>query len=73
MRGRPAECRFNSVPYRAQWLEIVGLTFFLFNICLFITNSILLAMRFRLRPGSFRHSFTDQVESLFIPASVSHS
>lgn len=45
--------------------------FFFFNICLFITNTCLLVARFRLRPGSFRNSFIDQVESLFIPAFVS--
>lgn len=28
-------------------------------------------MRFHLRPGSLRHSFTDQFESLFVPAFVS--
>lgn len=45
--------------------------FFFFNICLFITNTCLLVARFRLRPGSFRNSFIDQVESLFVPAFVS--
>lgn len=59
------------VPFRSQWLYIVGVIFFVFNICLFIMNTALLLARFRLRPGSFRHSFTDKFESLFIPASVS--
>jgi hypothetical protein len=31
----------------------------------------MLSARFYLRPGSFTQSFTDQVESLFIPAFVS--
>lgn len=61
------------VPFRARWLDDVGLIFFFFNISLFVTNTFLLVARFRLRPGSFRHSFVDQVESLFIPAFVSFS
>jgi hypothetical protein len=48
----------------------VGKFFFLLNIALFLTNCILISTRFCLRPGSFMHSFTDQVESLFIPAFV---
>ncbi|KUI67603.1 Malic acid transport protein [Cytospora mali] len=58
-----------SIPFQAQWLYIVGVIFCIFNMCLFVTNSVLLLMRFYLRPGSFRHSFTDQFEALFIPAS----
>ncbi|KAM0553853.1 hypothetical protein ACHAPJ_007199 [Fusarium lateritium] len=46
------------------------LFFFFLNLVLFLTNCILICMRFHLRPGSFVHSFTDQMESLFIPASV---
>lgn len=38
---------------------------------LFVMNCILLSCRFYLRPGAFTSSFTDQVESLFIPAFVS--
>ncbi|CAN8103618.1 unnamed protein product [Discula destructiva] len=59
-----------SIPFQARWLTIIGLFFFFFNIILFITNVVLLAAKFRLRPGSLRHSFTDQFESLFIPASI---
>lgn len=59
-----------TVPFRSQWLYIIGAIFFLFNICLFLINTALLLMRFHLRPGSFRHSFTDKFESLFIPASL---
>ncbi|KAI0133302.1 voltage-dependent anion channel-domain-containing protein [Hypoxylon sp. NC0597] len=57
-------------PYRADWLWYIGLIFFLFNICLFVTNCILITMRFIMVPGSFMHSFLDQMESLFIPAVV---
>ncbi|ROV97704.1 hypothetical protein VMCG_07365 [Cytospora schulzeri] len=59
-----------SIPFQAQWLYVIGVIFFIFNMCLFATISILLLMRFRLRPGSFIHSFTDQFEALFIPASL---
>lgn len=59
------------VPFQAQWLYIIGVIFFIFNMCLFTTISVLLFMKFRLRPGSFIQSFTDQFEALFIPASVS--
>ncbi|KAI1135867.1 voltage-dependent anion channel-domain-containing protein [Hypoxylon sp. FL0543] len=57
-------------PYRADWLWYIGLVFFLFNICLFIMNCVLITMRFVMVPGSFMHSFLDQMESLFIPAVV---
>lgn len=62
-----------TVPFQAQWLNVIGLIFFILNVLLFVTNVVLITARFCLRPGSFRQSFTDQVESLFIPASVSWS
>lgn len=61
-----------TVPYDAPWLMGVGTFFFLLNITLFLTNCVLICTRFFMRPGSFVHSFTDQVESLFIPAFVSN-
>ncbi|KAI1402001.1 voltage-dependent anion channel-domain-containing protein [Hypoxylon fuscum] len=57
-------------PYRADWLWCIGLIFFLFNLCLFVMNCVLITMRFVMVPGSFVHSFLDQTESLFIPAVV---
>ncbi|KAI0180692.1 voltage-dependent anion channel-domain-containing protein [Hypoxylon sp. FL1284] len=57
-------------PYRAEWLWYIGLVFFLFNLCLFIMNCVLITMRFIMVPGSFMSSFLDQMESLFIPAVV---
>ncbi|KAI8634337.1 voltage-dependent anion channel-domain-containing protein [Xylariaceae sp. FL1651] len=57
-----------SATYRADWLWYIGLIFFLLNIVLFILNCILITMRFRMVPGSFMHSFLDQIESLFIPS-----
>ncbi|KAI5925461.1 voltage-dependent anion channel [Camillea tinctor] len=59
-----------SQPYQSDWLWYIGLVFFLFNICLFVLNCVLIAMRFSMVPGSFMHSFLDQVESLFIPSVV---
>jgi tellurite resistance protein TehA-like permease len=60
-----------QVPYESDWLYYIGLVFFFFNLCLFVTNCILITVRFRLVPGSFVQSFLDQTESLFIPAVVS--
>ncbi|KAK3946091.1 malic acid transport protein [Diplogelasinospora grovesii] len=57
-----------SVPYKSEWLNIIGIIFFIFNICLFVMNCILISLRFYWRPGSFMYAFTDQLESLFIPA-----
>ncbi|KAK3315028.1 voltage-dependent anion channel-domain-containing protein [Apodospora peruviana] len=59
-----------SIPYRSGWLNGVGLAFFFLNIFLFFMNCVLITLRFRWRPGSLLHSFTDQFESLFIPAFV---
>ncbi|KAF7546184.1 hypothetical protein G7046_g9377 [Stylonectria norvegica] len=50
------------------WITGIGVFFCLLNIVLFLANCVFLLIRFRLRPGSFTNSFTDQVESLFIPA-----
>ncbi|RFU81751.1 hypothetical protein TARUN_453 [Trichoderma arundinaceum] len=57
-----------QVVYKAEWVNGFGIFFCLLNIVLFLTNSVFLSMRFYLRPGSLTKSFTDQVESLFIPA-----
>ncbi|KAI5466938.1 voltage-dependent anion channel [Mariannaea sp. PMI_226] len=58
----------HNIHWHASWIRGIGLFFFLLNITLFIINCILLVIRFRLNPGSFIRSFTDQVESLFIPS-----
>ena len=60
-----------QVPFEARWLTGIGLFFMMLNLCLFLLNCTMISIRFRLCPGSFTHSFTDQVESLFIPAFVS--
>ncbi|KAM0250910.1 hypothetical protein ACHAQJ_008445 [Trichoderma viride] len=57
-----------QVIYQAEWVTGFGIFFCLLNIVLFLTNCVLLSMRFYMRPGSLTKSFTDQVESLFIPA-----
>lgn len=71
----PHTRRFQSnsvtVPYESDWLRIIGTIVFLFNIALFLMNCILLTLRFRWNPGSFRASFISQSEVLFIPACVS--
>ncbi|GAW20805.1 hypothetical protein ANO14919_103160 [Xylariales sp. No.14919] len=59
-----------SQAYDARWLEYIGVVFFLLNLVLFTLNCIMITMRFILVPGSFMHSFLDEVESLFIPAVV---
>ncbi|KAK2018940.1 C4-dicarboxylate transporter/malic acid transporter [Colletotrichum eremochloae] len=59
-----------SLPYQAAWLNGVATAFFLLNLILFIMNCVLAGLRFTFRPGSLKHSFADQTESLFIPSSV---
>jgi hypothetical protein len=61
-----------AVPYKSQWLTGIGLAFFFLNLCLFTMNCVLISLRFYWRPGSLVDSFTDQFESLFISAIVSH-
>lgn len=59
-----------AVPYRSDWLRIIGVVFFLFNVGLFLVNCLLITLRFRLNPGSFTSAFKSPSESLFVPASV---
>jgi tellurite resistance protein TehA-like permease len=60
-----------EVPYRSNWLDVIGIVFFLINLTLFLINCVCISIRFRIRPETFIESFTDQVESLFIPSFVS--
>ncbi|CZR59436.1 related to C4-dicarboxylate transport protein mae1 [Phialocephala subalpina] len=60
----------HSIPYRSDWLRILGVIVFLFNIVLFLVNCLFITLRFRWNPGSFRGSFTSPSESLFVPACV---
>ncbi|KAK7417128.1 hypothetical protein QQX98_004731 [Neonectria punicea] len=58
----------HSLKWDKPWIHGIGVFFLLLNIILFLANCVLISIRFRLRPGSFTRSFTDQFESLFIPA-----
>jgi len=60
----------SGIPYQAEWLRIIGVILFLFNLVLFIMNCVFITMKFKFRPGSFTESFISPSESLFIPASV---
>ncbi|KAI1368895.1 voltage-dependent anion channel-domain-containing protein [Xylaria arbuscula] len=59
-----------SQTYALRWLEDIGVLFFLLNLVLFILNCVCITMRFIMVPGSFMHSFLDDIESLFIPSIV---
>lgn len=61
---------FTLVPFKFYGLNAIGNIFLLLTVLLFITCSLLITLRFISRPGSFRHSFLEPSESLFIPASV---
>ncbi|KAL6400587.1 malic acid transport protein [Ilyonectria robusta] len=61
----------HALKWKYPWIHGIGVFFVLLNVVLFIGNCVLLSIRFRLRPGTFTRSFTDQFESLFIPAFVS--
>ncbi|ETS06613.1 hypothetical protein M419DRAFT_68750 [Trichoderma reesei RUT C-30] len=63
----------HGLVYQAEWVTGFGIAFCLLNIVLFLTNCVLISMRFYFRPGSLTKSFTDQVESLFIPAFTNFS
>ncbi|KAK8086587.1 c4-dicarboxylate transporter [Apiospora phragmitis] len=63
----------HTLPYDAKWLYYIGLVFMIINICFFVANCALAIMRFSFSPGAFIHSFTDQMECLFIPAVVAYN
>ncbi|KAL1878561.1 hypothetical protein VTK73DRAFT_7826 [Phialemonium thermophilum] len=58
----------HSVPFGSRWITGLGFFFYFLNMLLFIMNCVMITLRFHWRPGSFITSFTDQFESLFIPA-----
>ena len=60
----------HAVNWSSVWILGVGKFFFILNLVLFLINCVLISIRFYIRPGSLTHSFTDQVESLFIPSFV---
>ncbi|TGO28147.1 hypothetical protein BPAE_0031g00120 [Botrytis paeoniae] len=57
-----------SIPYRSNWLRIVGEIVFFLNLTFFVMNCILISLRFKWNPGSFSKSFLSPSESLYIPA-----
>ncbi|KXT18037.1 hypothetical protein AC579_4572 [Pseudocercospora musae] len=59
-----------NVPYRFPGLYGIGCFFFLFNICLFFFNVIMISLRFYHHPSTFKNSLLHPTESLFIPASI---
>jgi len=59
-----------STPFKSDWLRIVGTVVFLFNIALFLMNTVFLTLKFWWAPGSFKRSFISNSESLFISACV---
>ena len=58
------------VPFRFRGLDTIGTLFFLFNIVLFLINVVMISLRFRYHPETFKASFLHPTESLFFPASV---
>ncbi|KAG4430082.1 hypothetical protein IFR05_014427 [Cadophora sp. M221] len=60
----------NSIPFKFRGLNTIGNIFLILTIILFISCCILITIRFCTRPGSFKQSFLEPSESLFIPASV---
>jgi len=60
----------HSIPYRSNWLEIIGVIFFLLNIVIFIFISMMMTLRFCLNPGSLKQSLANQSECLFLPACI---
>ena len=60
----------HAVPYRFTGLDTIGTIFFLFNMCLFITNIFCISVRFITWPETLKASLTHPTESLFMPAAV---
>ena len=58
------------MPYRFAGLDTIGTIFFLFNLCLFITNIFCITVRFVVWPETLRASLTHPTESLFMPSAV---
>ncbi|KAG8626715.1 hypothetical protein KVT40_005660 [Elsinoe batatas] len=67
--GQIANC-ISAIPFRFPGLNHIGQVFMLFNIVLFLLNTICILSRFRLYPSTFWSSLTHPTESLFVPAFV---
>lgn len=59
-----------SVPFRFRGLETIGVIFFLFNALLFALNVVMISLRFRYHPETFKASFLHPTERLFVPSAV---
>lgn len=57
-------------PFRFNGLYAIGCIFFLLNIVLFLTNIVMISMRFYLYRETFKDSFLHPTESLFTPAII---
>ena len=61
---------FKTVPFRFRGLETIGVLFFFFNGLLFVLNVVMISLRFRYHPETFRASFLHPTERLFVPSAV---
>jgi tellurite resistance protein TehA-like permease len=61
-----------SIPdgFRFRGLYTIGCIIFLFNILLFVFNTIVISIRFYFWPETFKDSFLHPTESLFIPSVI---
>ena len=61
-----------SIPdvFRFPGLYTLGCIIFLFNLLLFIFNTIIISIRFYFWPETFKASFLHPTESLFIPSVI---
>ena len=62
--------RLRAVPFRFHGLYAIGCIFFIFNIVLFVFNTIVMTIRFIKFRDTFRASLLHPTESLFVPASI---
>ncbi|KAF2444739.1 hypothetical protein P171DRAFT_360266 [Karstenula rhodostoma CBS 690.94] len=59
-----------TVPFRFRGIYTLGCIFFIFNMVLFLFNTIMISLRFYWFPKTFKASFLHPTESLFIPAAI---
>lgn len=59
-----------TVPLRFHGLYTIGCIFFIFNLVLFVFNTVMIGLRFYFYPSTFKASLLHPTESLFVPASV---
>ena len=59
-----------SVPFRFRGLTTIGKILFLLDLVVYLINCIIISSRFLTDRGSFKRSFLNPQESLYIPASI---